>query len=1136
MAGSPVDLGPAKRRTVLAALLVDAGRWVPAETLIDRVWGEAPPAQVRATLYAHVARIRRVLAETGPRLSALSGGGLGDAEVPSPAPELVRGPAGYRLDLAPDLVDVHRFRNLVTRARRTKGSDAARVSTLREAMGLWQGTPLAGVSGEWAARTRENWVHQYVDAVLAWAEAELRVGGHLVVVDALSVLVAEHPLIEPLAVALIRALDAAGRAPEALACYGALRERLADELGTTPGAEAQRAHQAVLREKAAPRPPSGTGTGRARRAVPAQLPLDAAGFTGREDELARLEKVLGASTRRPTAVVVSAVSGTAGVGKTALAVHWAHRVRDRFPDGQLYVNLRGYDPDRPMTAPDALVRFLTALGVSEQDIPPEPDDRAARYRTEVADRRMLIVLDNAATVEQVRPLLPGTGSCAVLVTSRDSLAGLVAREGAQRLDLDLLPADAARTLLRRLIGPRAEAEPAAVDALAAQCARLPLALRVAAELAAARPGTPLTDLVAELADQQRRLYLLDAEGDPRAAVVTVFSWSLRQLPAEAAHTFRLLGLHPGPDLDTHATAALTGSTLPATRRALEVLARAHLVQRADTTATPTGTYTPDTRDAFSSPAHTHPVQRADTSPTPTQAAPGPLHTPTRIRPAVQHADTTPAPTGTPTPDTRHTPTHLIQRTNTSPTPTGTPTQAAPHPLDTPTRIRPAQRADTARYGMHDLLRAYAARLAMAEDVPEAREAALDRLFDHYLATAAAAMDQLHPAEAHLRPAAPETSTPVPDLSDPDAARAWLEAERICLTAMSAYTAAHGRPTHAIRLSLTLYRHLISGHHTDGLTIHGHARDAARLLGDPAAEARALLGIGTAYYQLARHEPARRHLQEALTLFRRADDPTGQARALVNLGLVDERVARFLPAVEYLDQALHLYRSIDDTSGESIALKNLAHVEGQLGRYDDAADHLHQSLTLLRRAGNRYLEAHALMDLGTVETRLDRLDEAARHQEQALTLLREVGDGYGEAGALHGLGIVHSRRDHPTQAAECHRQALALYSRNGDRDGEARALNGLGEAARAAARPTDALTHHTDALTIAEDIENPGQQARAHAGLAEAHHALDDPAPAVHHYEHALTLYTEHGMPEADAVRKRLASMTPGVRPPGATGR
>ncbi|MFF0011891.1 tetratricopeptide repeat protein [Streptomyces sp. NPDC005374] len=1008
VSGHPVELGPAKRRTVLAALLVDAGRWVPAETLIDRVWGEDPPAQVRATLYAHIARIRRILADTAPQLS-------GSSEVPPTAPALMRGPAGYRLDIAPDLVDAHRFRDLVARARQAEPSDTARVLRLREATALWQGTPLAGLPGEWAARTRESWLNQYVDAVLAWADAELRVGGHLVVIDTLSLLVGEHPLVEPLAVALMRALHAAGRAPEALACYAALRKRLADELGTAPGAEARRAHQELLSGKDSPRLPFRAGAERAKAVVPAQLPLEAAGFTGRENELARLEKVLVVSEERPTTVVVSAVSGTAGVGKTALAVHWAHRARDRFPDGQLYVNLRGYDPERPMTAPDALARFLTALGVHGQDIPLETDDRAARYRTEVAGRRMLIVLDNAATVEQVRPLLPGTGSCAVLVTSRDSLAGLVAREGAHRLDLDLLSADAARTLLRRLIGPRAEAEPGAVDTLAAQCARLPLALRVAAELAAARPGTPLTDLTAELADHQRRLYLLDADGDPRTAVVTVFSWSLRQLPADAARTFRQLGLHPGPDLDAHATAALTGSDLADARRDLHILARAHLVQHMDAT----------------------------------------------------------------------------------------------------------------RYGLHDLLRAYAAGLATAQDAPEAREAALDRLFDHYLAAAAAAMDRLHPAEAHLRPAPPRTTTPVPDLSDPDAARAWLDTERACLTAMSAHTAAHGRPTHAIRLSQTLYRHLISGHHTDGLTIHGHARDAARLIADPAGEARALLGIGTAHYQLARHEPARRHIEESLALFRKAGDPTGQARALVNLGLVDERLGNFLSAVEYLEQALVLHRSIDDRSGESIALKNLAHVEVQLGRYGQAADRLQESLTLLRRTGNRYLEAHALMDLGTVETRLSRLDPAADHLEQALTLIHEVGDSYGEAGALHGLGVVRSRCDRHAEAVQCHRQALALYRQNGDRYGEARALNGLGEAARAGGRPTDAVTHHTDALTIAEDIGNPGEQAHAHGGLAEAHHTLADAVLAVHHYERALALYTEHGMPEADTIRTKLATVTAG---------
>ncbi|MFF4489895.1 tetratricopeptide repeat protein [Streptomyces sp. NPDC001544] len=1030
VSGRRVDLGPAKRRTVLAALLVDAGRWVAAETLIDRVWGEEPPAQVRATLYAHIARIRRILADTAPQLSGGADGNLpGGAHTPLPRdadgpsspsspfkePQLLRGSGGYRLDMPRDLVDAHRFRRLVTWARAADASDAGRPAVLREALGLWRGEPLAGLSGQWAARVREGWRQQRIDAVLDWADAELRVGGHRTVVDTLTVLAAEHPLTEPLTVALMRALHAAGRAPEALACYTALRRRLAAELGTAPGTEAQREYQTLLSgEPAAPAvrrtPP--VVDAEHTRSVPAQLPMEAAAFIGRDEELARLDALLATAAERPAAVLISAVSGTAGVGKTALAVHWAHRARDRFPDGQLYVNLRGYDPDQPMTAAETLVRFLTALGVPGQDVPLEPDDRAARYRSEVADRRMLIVLDNAATVEQVRPLLPGTGSCAVLVTSRDSLAGLVAREGAHRLDLDLLPADAARALLRRLVGARAEADPGAVDDLAAQCARLPLALRVAAELAVSRPTTPLAELVTELADQQRRLDLLDADGDPRAAVAAVFSWSLRHLPANVARTFRLLGLHPGPDLDAYAAAALCDSGLTEAHRALDILARAHLVQ-------PVG---------------------------------------------------------------------------------------------------------GGRYGMHDLLRAYATRLATVEDAPDVPRAAVDRLCDHYLATAGAAMGCLHPAEAHLRPGIPPAATPMPDLSDPDAARAWLDTERPCLTAVAAHTAAHGRPTHAIRLSLTLYRYLVTGHHTDGLTIHGHARDAARQTGDLVSEARALLGLGTAYWQLAQHQPATRHLQQALTLFRRVGDPTGQARALVNLGLVAERQGRYLPAVENLEQALVLYRRVEDRLGEAIVLKDLASVERQLGRYGPAADRLRQALTLLRRSGNRYLEAHALNDLGMVEARLGRYGPAVDHQEQALLLLREVGDRYGEAGALNSLGIIRTRLGRPEEAAECHRQAIGIYRQNGDRDGEAGALNGLGEAAHAAGRHADALTHHTDALAIAEDIGNPGQQARAHGGLGDAHHALGDANPAVRCYERALALYTELGMPEADDVRAILATV------------
>ncbi|MCA1676642.1 MAG: ATP-binding protein, partial [Actinobacteria bacterium] len=315
-------------------------------------------------------------------------------------------------------------------------------------------------------------------------------------------------------------------------------------------------------------------------AVPHQLPPGTAHFVGRVDELDQLSKLLDTAIEDGGTVVISAVSGTAGVGKTALALRWAHRVRDEFPDGQLYVNLRGYDPDQPLSSGDALAGFLRALGVAGQDIPLEVEERAAAYRSLLDGRRMLVVLDNASSVEQVRPLLPGTPSAVVVVTSRDALAGLVARDGAARLDLDLLPPEDAVALLGALIGGRVAAEPDAASALAGQCARLPLALRLAAELAAARPGTPLAALVAELADQQRRLELFDADGDPRTAVRAVFSWSYQHLPAEAARAFRLLGLHPGPDLEPYAAAALTHTGVEQAQHLLDLLARAHLVQAA----------------------------------------------------------------------------------------------------------------------------------------------------------------------------------------------------------------------------------------------------------------------------------------------------------------------------------------------------------------------------------------------------------------------------------------------------------------------------------------------------------------------------------------------------------------------------
>jgi DNA-binding SARP family transcriptional activator len=573
VAGRPADAGHARQRAVLAVLALDAGRVVPIEVLIDRVWGAEPPRSVRNIVYGYVARLR-----------VLVGNGT------DPAITLSRRPGGYLLQAAPDQMDLTRFRRLVAQAADAEDEERAR-RLLGQGAALWRGPALADLDSAWLNAMRTTLELERVAAAADLGDIRLRCGEHAALVGELTALAAAAPGDERLIGQLMLALYRSGRQADALRRYDLTRRYLADELGADPGPQLSALHRKILRADPglAVRPAairvaapgaSVAGNGPHAAPPPRELPADVSAFTGRVAELRRLDRLMtgrDARAGRAPAAVISAVSGTAGVGKTALAIHWAHQVADRFPDGQLHVNLRGYDPARPMTAADALAVFLRALGVPDEEIPAGEDRRAARYRSLLAGKRMLVVVDNARTAEQVRPLLPGAATCAMVVTSRDSLAGLVARDGAARLDLDLLPLDDAVSLLRELIGARADADPPAAAELARQCSRLPLALRVAAELAAARPDVPLLDLIAELADEQRRLDVLDADGDPRTAVGTVFSWSYQHLDPGLARAFRLTSLHPGPDFESQAVAALVATTLDLARRLLEALARAHLI-------------------------------------------------------------------------------------------------------------------------------------------------------------------------------------------------------------------------------------------------------------------------------------------------------------------------------------------------------------------------------------------------------------------------------------------------------------------------------------------------------------------------------------------------------------------------------
>jgi tetratricopeptide (TPR) repeat protein/transcriptional regulator with XRE-family HTH domain len=734
--------------------------------------------------------------------------------------------------------------------------------------------------------------------------------------------------------------------------------KLADALGLT---DADRMAFTGVRQDEAGQPPE--------RPVPRHLPAATAGFTGRTGELSTLTGLLDTASP-PGTMVISAIGGTAGVGKTALALHWAHQVAGRFPDGQLYVNLRGYDPDQPMPPTDALAGFLRALGVSGQDIPPGFGERAARYRSLLAGRRMLVLLDNAASAEQVRPLLPATPDCVTVVTSRDTLAGLVARDGARRLDLDLLSAADANQLLVTLIGDQAAADPEATDTLAAACVRLPLALRIVAELAASRPVIPVAGLVAELAGERRRLDLLNAGGDPRTAVRAVFSWSYRQLGPDAARMFRLAGLHPSPGFDGYAAAALASTDAAEATRLLGLLARAHLI-----------------------------------------GATGP-----------------------------------------------------------------------GRLGMHDLLRDYAGELAAEHDGQDESRAALTRLLDHYLHTAATAMDALHPAERHRRPRVAAPGSPVPPVSDPADAAAWLEASRSTLVEAVAYAAGHGWPQHATRLAATLSRYLDTGGHvSEAITVHTSARRAAHQAGDLAGEADALAGLGIIDWTQGQYQQAADLFRRALALYQETGDRAGEARALNNIGIADGLQGRHQEASRHFRRALTLYRAIGDRTGEARALTNLGVARRSEGHYTEATEHLRRALDLHRTAGSRSGEAEALTELGGVELREGRHDEAAGHFGQALTLFRETGA-----------------------------EARAAY-----------ALNGLGEAFLAGGQPGQARAQHAAALTVASQAADKREQARAHDGLGQAHHALGDPGQAGRHWHQALALYVDLGADEASEVRARL---------------
>jgi DNA-binding SARP family transcriptional activator/tetratricopeptide (TPR) repeat protein len=1008
--GRTIDIGHARQRCVLLVLLIDANRPVAVDCLVDRIWADTPPQRARATVHNYMSRLRRALAVAS------------DVTIS-------RGAGGYSIMVDRMAVDVHRFRHLVCEARGAR-DDAHAATLFAQAMQLWRGEAFSGLDTPWLSSARAALDQERWAAELDFNDVRLRLGEHGELIGPLSAAEARCPLDERVAGQLVLALYRSGRQAEAFTCYQQIRTRLADELGADPGPPLRRLyHQMLTADPALTAPVAGAGP---TEATPAQLPPDVRGFVGRVAELRELDRLRHAMDES-AAMVICVLSGTAGVGKTALAVHWAHRVADRFPDGQLYLDLRGFDPDEPVPTGDAAAALLRSLGVAGTDIPYELAERAAQFRSLMAGRRMLILLDNAHTAEQVRPLLPGSRSCFVLVTSRDRMAGLVVRHGAQRLDLDLLPSADAVGLLTTLIRARATADPDAAAALAERCARLPLALRVAAERAAARPMIGLAELVAEL-DGTSGIDVLDAGADERTAVRAVFSWSSRHLPADTCRTFRMIGLHPGRELDGYAAAALAGVSLQQARRDLDQLARAHLVM--------------ETRPGRFG---MHDLLRAHAADLARQRDPD-----DDLRAALtrlfDHYRAAAAAAVTSLPRMKH--------------------QSIPA---VPGSARPAPALHEASHGEAWLeveranllaVSAYAARHGWP-----AHTRHLAGTLCSYLAISGQLVDAFAIAQDALDAAL--------DCQD---RRAEADAQRSIAEVLYRW----GRVREGLdrdRRALGLYREVgestaevrtvmnmavfdfLTGNTQQALESMQHVLTMSGTGHDPAVEAEAKLVLGRLILELGRYDEAHEHLTHGLRIFRQLGDQIAEADALEFLGQLHMRRGRSGEAVGLLQQALAIYSRTGHRLWEAGTRNDLGVAYHRTGRHDEAYEMHRQALVTAVEIGDRRGEASALDNMGVIHHVRGNAIAALAHHQKALAIAREIGDRFLQTRTLNGLGQVLRGMRQPDEALTCHQEALAVSEKIGDRFQQARALDGTAHIMYAREQVEAGRRHRSEALAI-----------------------------------------------------------------------
>jgi DNA-binding SARP family transcriptional activator/tetratricopeptide (TPR) repeat protein len=999
-----------KWRALLAALLLYPGQVVPTEKLVDELWSDDPPPGARKLVSGYVSRLRRLIDDRDGRV-------------------LVTQAPGYRLLVDQADLDISRFEELMAAGRGALETSDGRPAAefLAGALELWRGPALADVPrGPLVAAAAVRLEELRLAAVELRVEARIRCGHMAELVAELRQLTAGYPFRERFWGQLMRVLEQSGRPAEALEVYAQAKKILAAELGADPGPDLRQLHHRLLagdatetvRSPAARSPTDGPGPATVAPPPPVlrQLPATVPHFVGRADEVAALTELLGPDRARlPGTVVISAIDGMPGVGKTTLAVHVGHLLAHRFPDRQLFVDLHGHTPGQQPADPlDVLAGLLAGDGVDPRGLPGDLDGRAAMWRDRVADQRVLLVLDNAASSGQVAPLLPGTAQCLVLVTSRRFLGDLPA---AVEVPLDTLPPGDARTMFANL-APRAASEPAAVAELVALCGNLPLAIALLARLFTRHRSWIMADLIAET---RARLLTISAEN---RTVAAAFELSYQDLDVGRQRFFRRLGLHPGADVDSYAAAALAGLPLDQAAGHLDELHGDRLLEE----PVPRRYRMHDLVGQYA-----RSLAAADSASEREQAAGRLLdyyqHTAEAAdlhlgRPARRRADR----------------------------PASSPALALTPPLAPVVAPGLAGRHEAQAWMAAERANLVACIGYAAARHEHARVAALTAAMAAHLRS-----DGPWPQAMALHAAAARAAEHLGD--QPGHAGALLSLGAVRRVAGDRPGAAD-----ALQQSLDIYCGLgdrlgeanalfhlgdarrVAGDYPEATDALLRSLDIYRALGDRLGEASALFCLGDVQRMSGDYKAATDTLQQSLDISGDLCDRLGEASARLSLGAAREETGDYRGATEVLNQALDCYRSLSDRFGEANALYFLGEVRRATRDYPGATDVLQQSLDICRSIGARFGEANTLCSLGAVRRETGDYPGATDALEQALGISRSLGYRLGEAEALNQTAAMHLACGDPRQARACHQRALDIAAAIGSPLEQARALEGIGKCA------------------------------------------------------------------------------------------